>query len=206
MKEQPKKAKGATFGSAVSQFSEVHRSDFKNATGALGGGFTAMRAIGQKTGIPGLDTIGKFGEKLTGAIDKLHDWTDALHQSNMQFAEYSHSMAQVQAEALQREVELNRSKGEARAGSARVLEEGRSSLDTNTSEIGNLAADLKNYIGGYMDVIVGECLKPINEACKDIRRWLGKKDEDDKAVDTAEWMSEYGEKYYKEYGRPGRMK
>ncbi len=71
----------------------------------------------------------KFGEALMEGVEKLRHWTDSLHQSNMQFAEFSAAMSQVQAESEYRQIELASKRGDRRAETAGPLAEARDRLN-----------------------------------------------------------------------------
>ena len=88
-----------------------------------------------------------FG-KAIGALDR---WTESLHRSNMQFANVSASMAQVQAQHEIRTLQLNRAKGESRSESARRLAESRSRLDRTMMPIDNWLSNAKNNIGAFLN-------------------------------------------------------
>src|SRR6202044_338431 len=63
----------------------------------------------------------KFGAALVGTIDKVREFTDSLHQSNMQFAEFSGSMAAVQAQSDARDFNRSTASGDSRSASASRL-------------------------------------------------------------------------------------
>jgi hypothetical protein len=72
----------------------------------------------------------KFGEALMESIEVVRKWADGLHQANMTFAEFSTSMAHVEAESEARRIRLSQERGERRAPSARRLAEARDKLDS----------------------------------------------------------------------------
>lgn len=88
------------------------------------GSFTSVFPGGQYA-----DPLFKFAAELMKSIETVRKWADNLHQANMQFAEFSASMAQVEAESEQRRIRLSQERGDRRAPMARKLAESRDKLD-----------------------------------------------------------------------------
>ena len=69
--------------------------------------------------VPGAQLAGKslelFAKVLGGTIDTLQQWGRSIRDANFRFAEFSSSMAQVQAEHEMRQVQLDRERGDRRA-------------------------------------------------------------------------------------------
>lgn len=118
-----------------------------------GGAFGAA----DKMGLP----FAKLGEELSRSVDKLRDWNEHLHDSNMQFAEFSGAMANVQAEQLQRDIALGRERGERRAESARYLAEGKSEFNQNFTGFEDAAANIKNWATGFFDKALAKITTPL---------------------------------------------
>ncbi len=121
---------------------------------------------------------GKFVEKVAAmgnavfeTIDAYKKLNEALHESNMQFADFSAGMAQV---AAQREIEnvmLAQKRGERRADSAGMLSESQVELNRRMAVIEDYIANIKNYILGKLnnglvkliDLLTGDKLKDEGE-------------------------------------------
>lgn len=143
--------------------------------------------------------LGKLGEVALGSVGKLQDWTKGLHDANMQFAEFSASMAEVQAEQTVRDIELSRERGERRAESAKYLAEGMSELNSTTAPIADLFANAKNYIGGALSQVTSTLLKPLSLIAKLLQKDSDKGDKSE--INMGEWLAEMGKKgYFETYG------
>jgi hypothetical protein len=125
----------------------------QSAMGAIG----SVAGIGAAMGIPGAG----IAAGLVEATNKLREWTNSLHNSNMQFAEFSSSMAQVQAQHEVRAIQLSQQTGEARAGSAKSLSEEIDKLNQNLAPMENAWANFKNEFGTV-------CLKTLNKIVEGI--------------------------------------
>ncbi len=88
--------------------------------------------------------LAKLGEVTFGAIDKIKVWSEQLHQSNMRFAEFSGSMAQVQAEQQIRDIHYSMERGEARAAGARRLAESASARRQAMAGVEDAYAEIQN--------------------------------------------------------------
>jgi hypothetical protein len=142
----------------------------------------------------------KLGEVLMKSIERLKKWTENLHASNMRFAEFSSSMAMVQAEQEMRDIRLSQERGERRADSARYLAEARSRRERAFAPIEDAFANIQNVIGGFLENVlaavpsaltlgalpsgdqpaVGETPDPVNANV-----WMA-------AVGTDRWQENYG--------------
>lgn len=117
-------------------------SPFAAAGGALSGAGQIVGMMGPwgKAAQVGLE----FTAALISSVDKLKEWGRSLHDGNMQFAQFSASMAEVQANQQFRDIQLSASKGEARADTAGRLAEAMSHLERQTAPIENMWSNFKN--------------------------------------------------------------
>lgn len=173
-----------------------------------GGIFGGMGKIGDAfgTGTP-LDAMNpvsapiKFIAAIGEGVEKLRDWNDKLHEANMKFAEFSASMARVQAEQQMRDIQLSQERGERRAESAQRLAEARHRLNRNLAPIEDAFANLKNNL-------TADLLGPLNRL---IERLLGESGEVGEGFTLNEtmggiasmgWMASYGLPPWLEERRP----
>lgn len=136
-------------GEVAPHVSQAANSD--SAEGSIAGVFGGISKVAAM--IPGGQIFAgamKFVEILVGSVDKVRKWVDNIHQSNMQFAEFSGSMAAVSAEQRAREIELKRGQGEMRSQSAQELADAKNDLDKTMAPIEDAVAILKNQIGTFL--------------------------------------------------------
>lgn len=127
---------------------------------AIEGGEHAAKAALRTVGGPVLGPIMEkmfdlnpalmFSKALMGTIGTIRRWGDHLHQANMQFAQFSASMAAVQARQMVRDITLSRERGERRAPSAENLASARHSLNERLSVFEDAGAILKNEVVGSL--------------------------------------------------------
>lgn len=153
-------------GGSVRNFA-TNSSPFQAAGGALGGAGDALLSSGNPYAMAGGAALKLAGE-LAQSVDRLKQWTDGLHNSNMQFAEFSASMSAVQAQAEVREYQLKREQGDRRAGSAEFLAERKGSFDKSIAPIENLWAKFQNIVGGSLLFLLEQILAPVTT----IAEWL----------------------------------
>ncbi len=175
----------------------------------VAGGFKAISGAGEMLGGMGgaaeglgavLGPVGAFGAALVGGVEKLQEWSKSLHNANMQFADFSGSMAQVKANQDIRDEILNMRKGEARAGSAEHLAQGMNSLNEALAPIENGIANLANQIVGNLALWCGEIIKKIEKLIP------GFKADEDKGINLlSEWDEISNEKWHQTYMRPQRF-
>jgi hypothetical protein len=167
----------------------------------FGGPSQALKGIGDITG----DPVTKFASGIMDAVDKLKTWTDQLHGANMQFAEFSASMARVQAESEVRTFQRMNEQGERRAASAQYLEEGRQNLSDQMAPIEDLWAKAQNYVGGALSQMTASILEPLSY----IAKVLQKKDEEELSggdTNLGEWGDQLAREYIRETkDRPTRF-
>lgn len=170
--------------------------------GGLGKLASAIPIIGKP-----IEAMGKLGEVTFGAVGKLQDWTKSLHDANMQFAEFSGSMAAVQAAQEARDIQLSHERGERRAKSAEYLAEGKSNLSENLAPIKDLVGNVTNYIGGALSNLGAVIISPITAISKLLQGEFTKKGTDSEPVSAADWMQQLGEGMWEDYyGKPDKNK
>ena len=108
-----------------------------------------MGAVGGPVGQVGM-LFAKLAEKTLVAVDFMQKYADSLHKVNMQFAEFSGSMAAVKAQQEVRDMQLSQERGERRANSAEYLAKGKSELARSTSQGEDFMGRLNNYGGGIL--------------------------------------------------------
>lgn len=186
----------------------------RNVSGGTQGGLPGASGMGEalgglgdaglKSGNPyamAAGAVAKLGEAGFKAVERLKDFADKLHDSNMQFAEFSGSMANVAAEQRTRDIEFSRQRGERRAESARYLAEGKSKLAENFAGFGDAGANLQNWLGGLLTNAFAKVTTPLG--------WIGDKlseltsgSSDDKGGKDS---LDAGKRHWTgQYGRPAR--
>lgn len=177
--------------------SELSRAgDMSKALGNLLGGVPLF-------GKP-IEAATKFSDVLFKSVDKVQEWTQQLHDANMQFAEFSGAMAGVQARQEVREIELSRERGNRRAKSAEYLAEGKNQLDRSVAPIGDLVGNATNYVGGLLSRGFAALLSPVS--------WIAKKmqadGDDDKDIkwEEWEWMRDEQRRKEQEWRRPRNLR
>lgn len=187
-----------SFGDRLSDAGEkaknaaTNQSDFGSIGDALGGVSKIAGAIPVAGGpIAG---VAKLGEVAFKSVDKLQQWTATLHNSNMVFAEFSASMAHVQAKQMVRDIDYSRDRGEARADSADKLAEGMSELRNAMAPMSDGLANLKNNIGASISKTLADMLNTIN----DLFDFLRSKDKTEGGVEMQIEAAALGIEYWKE--------
>jgi len=96
-----------------------------------------LSSLGKALGPGGktLAAVGGFAAGLVGSFAAIREWGDHLHQSNMQFAEFSGAMAAVQQEQRARDIQLSYQRGNRRADAARDLAESRHELNRHVAAV-----------------------------------------------------------------------
>lgn len=191
------------FGSRLSGFGGKMMDSARNQSG-LGSFGDALGGVGKLAGsIPivgkPIEGIAKLGETAFKSVDKLQEWTQNLHEANMQFAEFSGAMAGVQAEQNVRDIEYSQSRGDSRADSAGYLAEGMSDLRDAVAPIGDMVSNVKNYVGGFLSKTLGGILGGIMKLVG-----LGEKKEEGNPTDRPLHTdaAKEGERYWREKGNP----
>ena len=202
---------------AFGHFSQGFANTAPVGTHGMGGGIGAagdmMKGAGTLAGmIPviggPIEALGKFGDVAFKAVDRLQKWSEQLHQSNMQFAEFSAGMAQVEAEQRSRDIDLSRRRGDRRAGTAGELAEAKSGLAESTSKWGDAVGNIGNKIGAFvLDKAVNPLLKKLDFIADSINEAFGG---EEKVTPPAlgEWERgiDQWQKELQDQGRPARFR
>lgn len=192
------------------------------AMGQVGGAFNAVvsggsalagAAIGGTAGAalgPAGAVVGAFAVALTKSIDRIQEWSRALHSANMQFADFSPAMSRLKAETEMQQIFLSRDRGERREPTARYLAEGMMDLETQTSKVGDFFDSLKNLAGGALSRGAAKVTKPFADFSEGAQDALNKKmegrDPKFKELSVDDYFRGLGVTTPPEfYGRPGRF-
>lgn len=157
-------------------------------------------ALGGPVGQAGM-VFAKIVEKGIAVIDFMQQWSEALHEGNMKFAEFSGAMSAVQAEQEVRDIQLSQQRGERRAEAAGYLAEGKSQLATATAPWGDMLSNVQSYIGGVIDRALAGVLTPLNY----LASWVGLIDEEGNDDKESPLDKYYKAEYQKRYGKPPRF-
>ena len=184
---------GRQFRVAVSSDSEIGGiGNIIGAGGTLGG--LLPDPIGKAVkGILG------FSDALLNVPDSLKKMGDAIHHSNIRFAEFSGHMAKVKALQDVRDIFLSRERGNRRAEKAEEFAQAKNRFD---KALGNVEDKIWNSFTAPLKTMAAELGAKFFEALG------GKPDEIDEGedIDVAEWIKHCdSDKWYQSYGRPSRM-
>lgn len=172
----------------------------------LQGAGSGLRAMGSMAGmIPAvgkpIEAFTKLADVVLKTTDRLQKWMDSLHEQNMQFAEFSSSMSKVKAEQQVRDMKLSQQKGEARAGSAKYLAEGKSQLAQATAPFENIWAEAKGAVGGFFARGLAMIIDPLGKLVDYARGRDKDKPLEQRPVDANEWMMDMGRDVAMQYGK-----
>lgn len=143
-------------------FGGVTRSIKGETVGEVGIGVgQSIEHAGKLSGFKGIEWLGKLGETAAEASDRLREWAKGMHDANMQFAEFSAVMTEVQVEQRVRNIELSQQRGERRAASAKTLAEGRSRLESSVAPWEDLWARIKGEFTGQVLSYLGMAVELI---------------------------------------------
>lgn len=168
--------RGGFFGSLqetagrIGQAVESH-SETQSIGNVLGAGAAAASAI-PGAGMPVAAAL-KFGETLFSSIGKIREWSNNLHNANMEFAEMSGAMAKVQAEQEVRDLRLQKEKGDARAESARDLAEAKSRLDRSLAPLENGIANIKNKVVAGLSNATASVVEAFQKGSDHLKKGFG---------------------------------
>lgn len=162
-----------------------------------------MGAIGGPVGQVGM-IFAKLAEKSIAVIDYMQKYSEELHKANMQFAEFSGSMAAVQAQQDVRDMQLSQERGERRSEAAGYLAEGKSELASATAPWGDMMSNIQSYVGGGIDRLLARLLTPLNFIAEKVGI-ISTKD-DGEGGDQTFLESYFKDEYQKRYGRPIRFR
>ena len=145
-------------------------------TGLATGGVDIAVALSAMTGPVGI--AAGAAAKLGGALLKVGidvtQWGEQLHETNMQFAQFSGAMAGVQARQMVRDINLSRIRGERRAEGAEALAEQRHSVNVGLANLIDKSIDpAKNQVvRGLYDISEG-ALNPKEKRHRELRDAIG---------------------------------
>lgn len=169
--------------------------DAQRGKAALGGIGELAKLI-PKIGGP-IAAVVQFGAVMVGAIGTVQAWNQSLRAADMQFAEFSASMANVMARQEVRDIQYATARGEARAESAERREESVNRLreafapggDALANTTNNLLAVIANILTPVAEVM-SEVLKAIDEIVAFFTR-SAVRDRDKVALDSnRDWVEE----------------
>lgn len=189
-----------------SQINPFGKSGTQAASGLLSGAGSALQSAGHPAAIAA-GTALKFTAALVESIDKLRNWGNQLHENNMQFAEYSASMARVQAASEVQEFYLKQQQGERRAQSAEYLSEGRSDMNKAFAPLENLWAKAENYISGGLMKYIAKLMIPVTIIADFLDSATSDGDTGD-GIDASRWAYELAQGDHERViqSRPPRMR
>ncbi len=182
---------------------EVFRGFASEKAGDIGAHFgKAGEHMGELLPGPAGDVVGgmaKIARVASESVEKLRSWNNHLHNSNMQFAEFSAAMSQVQASQEMRDFFYAEQRGNKRADTASDLAQAKSRLDRQLAPIEDFFANLRNKVTAWGTDKLSFLLE---------KAGLGGGEPDDKdAIHANEWMFEMGKEGWAEYyGRPARFR
>lgn len=181
--------------------------------GAFGMG-AGVAATAGAMGVPSIQFVAPvmlFGKALMEGVEKLRRWGDELHNANMKFAEFSASMARVDAQSELRQSLLAQERGERRANSAGRLAEARDSLDKAFAPLEDAWANLKAEVLSPIMEYTASGLEVLNKLFS-IASWFknNKESDDDKQLEKLDSFNRLLEEIAKELrkggnGRPPRF-
>lgn len=178
--------------------------------GELGGHVMgAVAGAATLLGQPEVAIVAEFGKAVFEAIDKLRDWGKALHDANMQFAEFSGAMAGVQARQEVRDIELGMERGERRAPIAEYLAQGRTQLERAITPWEDVIANLQAGIVGGISEDLATILEIFSPLAEGLNRWLGRQvggtEEESKDLSGVFTRLAEFDKKFDVHGRPKRF-
>ena len=215
-KRFPRMAAAAPGFSQIGQAVAQPGANFGQTMQGLFGGLSKLGVLLGPYGII-LWGIGKLGEVVTGASNKLSRWTEELHNSNMQFAEFSGSMAQVQAQQEVRDIQYSQRRGDAQADSARDLADARERWRRMTFALDTGLANFRNRMGTFLENFRARMFTGLMNAAVpglgnlmelqgDLQLGGGTWGVPDPMSTGGEWMATLGQiRTFEEYGRPARF-
>lgn len=167
-----------------------------SAIAGVGGAISSAAGLAGPAA-PVVAVFGKIVEAVGGAINKVNEWNAELHNSAMQLAKSSGSMAQVMAEAEIRQMMLDMSKGEATAGSHKGREEEYSRYQQAAQPLDIAWTKVKNAI---MEQIWGR----IADAIEAINKLLGMTNDTSNNVTAGTELLSLLNQHRNAYGNPDR--
>lgn len=152
----------SAIGEGVGKSAEAVKNDQVGGAlgGMLGGVGNALMMSGNPFAMAG-GAVLKFGEQTLKTIDAVREFAQGMHNANMGFAEFSASMAIVQADKEVRDIELSMKRGDRRAASAGYLAESMSRFDQQVTPITDALAGIANNATGVLLDMLGQILTPV---------------------------------------------
>lgn len=183
----------------------------ESPTKAMSHAFRAAGATARDVPLVGkqAESMLKLLGALTESVDRLKKWNDLLHQSNMQFQEFSAGMALVSAKQEVREILLSQERGNRRAPTADYQAEGKFALDQETAKFEDVWASGKNVLSGVASRFLADLVShagPYAELLQEFINWMMNKG-DDKEDDALRWLHDAAarSKEFDAMGRPKRF-
>lgn len=115
---------GVVLGHVIGNALKNQKGSAANAVGTAADFSALIPAIG-----PAVSGLLRLGEVSLKAVGFVSDWSHSIHEANMQFADFSASMAGVQARQQLRDVLLKQERGEERAPQAEKQAKAMNRLD-----------------------------------------------------------------------------
>jgi hypothetical protein len=141
-----------------------------NTAGTIQGGADILSKLPMVGGA--LGAVASFGASLWRGAEQLKSWGDQLHQANIQFAEFSGSMAVVQAESAFRQAQLSQERGERRAPAAKELAQAN-------DRFSRALAPLEDAVNNSWSKIVGWLENRLSPVIEWVNRRLGLDDKEE---------------------------
>lgn len=200
---------GAVIGQGKEAVSEAGKALGSERAGEAGGhmirsaGAAAAALGGPVTSLlhEYLPTPDKFAAALVESVDKLRDFAQGLHAANMKFAEFSGSMAKVQADQEVRDIMLKIERGERRAPAAGRLAKAKTELEVAITPWEDKWASIK----ADLTTMIVKPLAEILQKVTDIVSKLGILDEGERSGEVQKWLEETGNQQLPAFNRPNRF-
>lgn len=136
----------------------------------IGGQAQALGVVGgPMLAIPSL-----FVQVLAESVDSLQKWNHEIKNSNLQFSEFSSSMALVGAEETVRNISLSRERGERRGGTARMQAASSFELDKRLSIFEDAIANMKNVGSSWVSDSAVKVIDLLADTLPWAAKWLRK--------------------------------
>ena len=177
------KERFAAAGKAVKSLGDVAAASGGHIEESAAPLWKGMESFGKALGSDSIQYLAKFGNAITDSVGTVRRWADQMHYGNMQFAEYSASMALVQARQQVRDIFYEKERGDARSDTAERLAEARSRFRQSTA---GLEDAISNFFNDKMS-------KFIDSASEVLEKWLPKADTTGEAGHAHEWTWGKGE-------------
>ncbi len=163
-------------------------------------------------GVPGtlVKELGKLSKAVGDNAENMRAWGKNLHESNMEFAEFSGGMAAVGARQMVRDILLSQQRGNRRAATAEYEASGKHELEKAFAPFEDLFANFQNRVAGRLDRGWANILNALNkklgiDALNEAEaKKVGEMDKDANLLQN--WLSKEAnnEQDFSQYGRPRR--